>query len=147
MGVSEADAEELAADVLLKVEQSVGRFVLGGAARFTTWIFQIARNRAIDYHRNSWRAAEQFQAFTDALSQQSGKCFAGGNQEALAWLQQHLSSLSPDDRDILMWRSSDFSFAQIGSWLDIPEGTARQRYNRALNRLKAEGQKGASQHE
>ena len=48
-GVYETDAEELAQDVLMKVYAKVGTFHRSGKAMLTTWIFQIAGNRAIDF--------------------------------------------------------------------------------------------------
>ena len=51
MNVPEADAEEIASDVLLAVSSHVHTFQHGGRAKLTTWIFEIAKNKATDFHR------------------------------------------------------------------------------------------------
>jgi hypothetical protein len=49
MKVPEADAEELASDVLYAVRENIHKFRPGGPAKLSTWIYEIAKNRAIDY--------------------------------------------------------------------------------------------------
>lgn len=143
MHVIEADAEELASDVFMKVQTSIGTFTPGPQGRLTTWIFQIAKNRAIDYHRASKRAAEELQAFVEEVSRHSGKPFAGRNEGAVQWLQSRLSAMDENERNILLWRAHDFSYTDISNWLGITEENARVRHKRALDKLKAEAQKGA----
>jgi len=53
MGVPEADAEEIASEVFMKVQKSVGTFRLGPHGRLTTWIFEIAKNLASDFLGNA----------------------------------------------------------------------------------------------
>jgi len=53
MGIPEADAEETALDLFMTVHEKIGTFRHGGRAKLTTWIYQIAKNRAIDYHRSA----------------------------------------------------------------------------------------------
>jgi RNA polymerase sigma factor (sigma-70 family) len=147
MGVPDADAEEIASDVFMQVQKSIGSFTPAPQARLTTWIFEIAKNRAIDYHRASKRAAEQLQAYAEEVSRQSGQPFAGKNEEAVQWLLDRLSAMDEGERNILLWRAQDFSYDEIAKWLGITEGAARVRHKRALDKLKAEGQKGAGQNE
>jgi DNA-directed RNA polymerase specialized sigma24 family protein len=51
INVPEADAEELASDTLFTVSSHISSFQHGGKAKLTTWIFEIAKNKAIDFHR------------------------------------------------------------------------------------------------
>ena len=53
MDVPEADAEEIASDVLFTVTRKIHTFKCGGRAKLTTWIYEIAKNRAIDFHRKT----------------------------------------------------------------------------------------------
>lgn len=147
MGVPEADAEEIASDVFMKVQKSIGSFTPSPRGRLTTWIFEIGKNCAIDYHRASKRAAEELQAFAEEVSRHSGKTFAKKNEEAVQWLLDRLSAMEEDERNILLWRAQDFSYDEIAEWLGISEGAARVRHKRALDKLKAEAQKGAGQNE
>jgi RNA polymerase sigma factor (sigma-70 family) len=137
MSVPEPTAEELAADVLMTVHEKLPNFRFGSRAKLTTWIFEIAKNRAIDYHRVRKPAFEDvtniaLQANQDATPEHSERVDA-----LMQWLRAQLSQLSEEDQQILKWRALDFPFAEIAGWLGIPEGTARVRHKRALDKLKA----------
>jgi RNA polymerase sigma-70 factor, ECF subfamily len=132
MDVPEPDAEEIAQDTFLKVHSSVRGYHNDGRAKLTTWIFAIARNSAIDFHRVS--RPEQEQLMDDVQIPEDGKV-AGRNESYLAWLRLELPKLSSEDRNILLWHAKDFSYAEIGIWLGIKEGTARVRHHRAMEKL------------
>jgi RNA polymerase sigma-70 factor (ECF subfamily) len=132
MDVPEPDAEEIAQDTFLKVHSSVRGYHNDGRAKLTTWIFEIARNRAIDFHRVCRPEQEEL---ADDLQIPADGEVAGRNKSYLAWLRVELPKLSSQDRNILLWRAKDFSYAEIGSWLGIKEGTARVRHHRALEKL------------
>ena len=53
MGVPESDVGDVYVDVLMKVHENIMKFTCGARAKLTTWIYGIARNEAIDYHRAS----------------------------------------------------------------------------------------------
>jgi RNA polymerase sigma-70 factor (ECF subfamily) len=148
MGVPEADAEELALDVLLTVHGSVGTF-RRGKAKLTTWIFQIAKNRAIDFHRRFDSGLEELtKTLPDSRNRQYE--YAGRNQELMDWLQKELQELSPEDRELLLWRAQDISYAEIARWHRITEGAARVRHIRAMEKISIkakdlETRKGAAQ--
>src|SRR5258706_15945627 len=60
IGLGYADAEEVASDVLYKIHSSINQYQPRPNVKFTTWIFQIAKNAAIDHKRKmSVRAAFQ----------------------------------------------------------------------------------------
>ena len=149
MNIPEADAEELAADVLMTVRKSMHDFQFSERAKFTTWIFKIATNRAIDYHR---RSKPEFCELDDSVVGPVGEkagAYTNRNPDLRAWLASEFAGLSEQDQQILNWRALDFDFAQIGEWLGIAEGTARVRHKRALDKLKAAAERqvpqGASQ--
>lgn len=51
MGMSGPDAEEVTNDALLKVHKGVAKFDPNRGVKLTTWIFEIAKNAAIDHYR------------------------------------------------------------------------------------------------
>jgi RNA polymerase sigma-70 factor, ECF subfamily len=132
MDVPEPDAEEIAQDTFLKVHSSVRSYHNDGRAKLTTWIFEIARNCAIDFHRA--HKPKQVILTDDVQIPENGKV-AGRNEPYLAWLKVELPKLSSEDRNILLWRAQDFTYAEIGNWLGIKEGTARVRHHRAMEKL------------
>ncbi len=133
MGVPEADAEELACDVLFTVSSHIQTFQHGGRAKLTTWVFEIAKNRAIDFHRKS-RPEEV--AIRDDFpdSGAAGSC-AGRNKHLLCWLDEQLQSLEEGDRALLLWRAVEIPYSQIAEWLGITEGAARTRHSRSQAKL------------
>lgn len=124
-------------DVLMKVHEKIGTFKHGRGAKLTTWIFGIARNTAIDHHRASKKnkAPEQLDEATVRHSKVGDGALAGRNTELLKWLEEELLKLPEQDQLLLKWRAMDFSYAQIGEWLKMKEGTARVRYQRAMEKL------------
>jgi RNA polymerase sigma-70 factor (ECF subfamily) len=136
MNVPEATAEEVAADVLMTVHWKLKTFRFGGRAKLTTWIFKIAKNRAIDYHRAPKPEIQELNAsaFSTERRQEAESPVRGDAQ--MLWIRTQLSQLSDQDQQILKWRALDFPFGQIGEWLNISEGTARVRHKRALDKLK-----------
>jgi RNA polymerase sigma factor (sigma-70 family) len=149
MNIPESDAEELAADVLMVVHAKVSGFRFSERAKLTTWIFQVAKNRAIDYHR---RSKPDFCELSDSVvgsdTVKAGS-YTNRNPHLQIWLANELAGLSEQDRQILNWRALDYDFAQIADWLGMAEGTARVRHKRALDKLKAAAERqvpqGASQ--
>jgi len=149
MEIPESNAEELAADVLMVVYEKIGTFQFGGRAKLTTWIFEIAKNKAIDYHRRSKPEYCGLNEATVRREEGVGAEYAGRNEQLLGWLRSELGGLSEQDQAILKWRALDIPFAEIAKWLEMTEGAVRVRHKRALDRLRATAERvvpqGASQ--
>lgn len=141
MGVPEGTAEELAADVFFVVYKKLKSFHFGSRGKFTTWIFEIAKNRAIDYHRAPKPKIQELDASTCISHKDSVSDEAEETNVKILWIREQLAELSDRDRQILTWRALEFSFRQIGEWLGISEGLARLRHKRALDRLKQQSKK------
>jgi RNA polymerase sigma factor (sigma-70 family) len=136
MNVPDATAEEVAADVLMAVHQKVKTFRFDGRGKLTTWIFEIAKNRAIDYHRTSKLEIQEFDASTYVGHPQLEADPPERENGEILWIRTQLSRFSDQDQQILKWRALDFPFGQIAEWLGINEGTARVRHKRALDKIK-----------
>ena len=149
MNIPESDAEELAADVLMVVHAKLSGFRFSERAKLTTWIFQVAKNRAIDYHRRSKRDFCELSDSVVGSDTVKAGSYTNRNPHLQIWLANELAGLSEQDRQILNWRALDYDFAQIADWLGMAEGTARVRHKRALDKLKAAAERqvpqGASQ--
>ncbi len=57
------DADDVAQEVFVRVYRHIGRFKADGRRRFSTWLFQIARNQAIDVLRKRKRRPVELRAF------------------------------------------------------------------------------------
>jgi len=132
--VPEADAEELAQDALMTVHSAVGTFRRDGRAKLTTWIFNIAHNRGIDFHRTAEQKSRERAEYEQPVHWNG--VFAGRNADMLDELKDELAKLSSDDQQVLLWRAQGISYAQIANWLEIKEATARVRYLRAKKKLR-----------
>lgn len=133
MDLPEADSEEIASDVLFTVSRKIRSFKCGERAKLTTWIFEIAKNRAIDFHRKI--RVELVEYDDDTANGDKRESFAGRNDTMLAWLQGELQHFSDQDQQLLLWRAREIEYATIAEWLGITEGAARTRHTRAQAKL------------
>lgn len=139
MGIPESDVGDIYVDALMKAHGKIRAFECGGPAKLTTWIFGIARNVANDYHRAAKKdkTSVEFDEGTVTLTKGRDGVCAGRNVPLLKWLDQELVKLSEQDRFVVKWRAMGFSYAEIGEWLGMKEGTARVRHLRAMEKLLA----------
>lgn len=146
--IAEADAEEIAADTLMKVHKALPRFNFNGGAKLSTWVFKIAINGARDFLRQQRVAKSSLQIIE--LDKESGAAIAG-RATAVAWASseretydsgsiskalQAFETLSGEDRDILRQKQC-MSYRDIADIEGCSEGALRVRHARALKRLKA----------
>lgn len=136
MNIAEPVAEELAIDTLMTVNQKLHTFAVQGNAKLTTWIFTIAKNKAVDQHRSRHADFCQLNEATVRSLIDLQRDEVPASNPLLSWLERELAELSEQDQQILKWRTLDFSFGQIARWLSISEGNARVRHKRALDKLK-----------
>ena len=137
MGVSAADAEEVAADALVKVHRSLPMYRERGA-KMTTWVFEIARNCAIDFRRAISKRTAQNEEF--CMEYRRGNGYESTNLTARTAAETEdlngaLKSLSVGDRDILCMRAV-MEYSEIAVAESATEQTVRVRHKRALDRLK-----------
>lgn len=136
MNVPDETAEEVAADVMMAVHGKLGTFRFGARAKLTTWIFEIAKNRAIDYHRSRKHQFEELDPSLVSVDRHSETEPCAHEDSRLAWIHTQLAQFSEQDQQILKWRALDFPFGQIAKWVDMSEGAVRVRHKRALDKLK-----------
>ncbi len=133
--IPEPDAEDIAVETLMKVYEHIGKFKRVGNTKLTSWIFQIARNMAYDFHASRPEEHEEFDENEFVVPYE--RPFAGLNFEYLLRLRNALETLSTRQQEILLWRSNDIPYTKIARWHDVKESTARVQHLRAMNRLRA----------
>lgn len=154
--LGEADAEEIAADTMVKVNKSIGKFNPQSGAKLSTWVFRVAENTAIDYKRKEKKQSES-RPLDDAVSKQVDR------KAARQWFRESspagriknptaaspevkkminaLNALSDEDKHLLLMRQN-MEYEEIAIVEEASAPTLRTRYSRALARLRNELEKG-----
>lgn len=139
------DAMDLMQEVFLGVYRNLHRF--RGDARFSSWIFRIAHNKAVDMNRrNALLRGQGFsydESTTDDLPQISADAamepdrrFA--DEQRNEQIAQLLQSLSLDQRLVIEMKIyQSLTFEEIAQMQDISENTAKTRFYTSLRKLKS----------
>lgn len=130
---NEEDARDVAQEAMLKVMRSLDR--VDTEKRFSTWVFGIARNAAIDaYRRRRHIAAE---APIEPVDPSPSPLELSTRQERAHRLQEALDSLPPMYREVLvMYHFEHMKYKEIADILELPIGTVMNRIFRARERLR-----------
>lgn len=135
-GASEADADEIAQDVMVLVWRRAETFDPSRAAA-STWIFTIARNRRIDVLRRTLRPAPDP---ADPLFQPEPEPDGFSRMDATereARIRAGLAELTEEQRAVLVAAFYDgLSHAEIAARLDLPLGTVKSRIRLAFRHLR-----------
>jgi RNA polymerase sigma-70 factor (ECF subfamily) len=138
--VAPATAEDTAADVWLEVCRSLDRF-RGDEAGFRSWVFTVARMRAIDAARHSARrparpVPPELLPERPAADDPAGAAIeAQATREALALI----ATLPPDQAEVVALRVlAGLDAAQVGELVGKRPGTVRVLAHRGLRRLAQE---------
>lgn len=128
---SRDEAMDLTQDTFIKAWQALPRWQ--PQAQFRTWLFQIARNGALDLLRR--RETLQFVPIEDdavfAAPQPTPEEQLDQRQR-LGLLDAALRQLPPEHREVLLLREIEqLSYADIAAALQIQEGTVKSRIARA----------------
>lgn len=149
---SSSVAEDLTQDVFVRVVQSAADF--RHSARFSTWVYTIARNLCIDQLRKAQLRRHP------SLDQPSGSGGSGEEdgptlgertadehpertvdraaigRELAEHIQHAVESLPEEQREVFLLREvANVPFKEIAAMIGIPENTVKSRMRYALERL------------
>ena len=140
-------AEDVTQDCFLRVVRSAESYVR--EAKFTTWLFTIARNLCVDAAR---RGKHRNMASLDApIGDDEGKgtkvdlVASGGpavdrqaiGTELKSRMQQAIAELPEEQREIFLLREvGDLQFNEIAEIIGVPENTVKSRMRYALEKLR-----------
>ena len=135
-------AEDGAQDVLLKVFRFLGRYE--SRARFTTFLFSVARNHGIDRLR-SRRSVPRVGSIDENETLIDGYAGEGPGPEEIASshelearLRAAIASLPASQRVVIRLAALEgLAHRRIAQKLEIPVGTVKSRIHTALGRMKA----------
>lgn len=126
----EMDAEDLAQSVFIKLFKSLKKFRFN--AEFTTYLYRAKVNTANSYlTRNKWRNFLHM----DQSPEQSYSHDETGITKKEIW--NYVSKLPGKQRNVVMMRlNQELAFKEIGSVLNMSEGTAKVNYHHGINKLR-----------
>jgi RNA polymerase sigma-70 factor (ECF subfamily) len=130
-----ADAEDLCAQTFLGVLEGLPRYRHRG--QFSAWLFQIARNKAIDHFRRQRPTGIVDEMLMDP---QAGRLLENViDGQAVEKLKSLFRALDEDERELLRLRFVvDLSFVQMAALLGRNEDAVRKAVQRILARLQGQ---------
>jgi len=131
-------AEDITAEVFLKVVENFGRFK-GGEKQFRNWLYKIATNAVNDHLRRTARRDGLLKGARHQIGSQVADCQSSvePSNEKLALLREAVLSLQPRYQTIITLRFFEhLKLTEIAEVLGSSPGTVRSQLARALAKLR-----------
>jgi RNA polymerase sigma-70 factor (ECF subfamily) len=133
---TQADAEDITADVFIKMIEGLRTYRVTGAP-FEAWLYRIAAARIADFHRRGRRRPQTELSETMSTGEPSPEEQVHDQQE-VAFLRQALSSLGSDQQSILLLRFIERkSHQEVAEILGKTVSAVKSIQHRALVQLAA----------
>jgi RNA polymerase sigma-70 factor (ECF subfamily) len=134
------DALEIAQEAFVRAYQNLRKFE--ERSSFSTWLYRITANLAIDFRRREGRytvlRGEEGETELARVPSDRGDSFAETARGELGQrLSDALSELTPEHRTVILLREVEgLSYDEISEVLDCPRGTVMSRLHYARNHLR-----------
>jgi RNA polymerase sigma-70 factor (ECF subfamily) len=136
---SSRDADDAAQEAMISIVRGLPRF--DGRAQFSTWVYRIATNAALDELRRRRRRPTLVAVDDEGRQPEAVDPLAERTVEASAdrlSIDAALSDLPEDFRVAVVLRDvGDLDYAEIAEALDVPVGTVKSRIARGRSQLAA----------
>ena len=129
---NEEDAEDICADVFLKVQKRIHEYDEKKAAA-STWVYTIARNAVIDFYRTN-RSSEELPEEIVSDEEVDSDLL---QQETLKELAEALGKLSEEERTVIVLRYyGGLSLTEVEKRTGMSYGQVKLRHNSALKEMR-----------
>jgi RNA polymerase sigma-70 factor (ECF subfamily) len=126
-----ADAEDAAQDALLLLTRRISSFE--GRSRFTTWLYQLTSNSALDTYRRLKRRSTEPDLDLDLLAGRDRTSVLAGTRVDLL---DALDLVSDTYAEPVMLRDvCQLDYSEIARLLAVPEGTVKSRIHEGRKQL------------
>jgi len=135
------DAVELGQETFIRAFQNLPNFE--GRSSFSTWLYRIASNLAIDWRRRESRYpvahGEEAEIELSKIPAGQGDSFrAVARDELNRKVREALKQLTPEHRQVILLREMEgLSYEEISEILDCPKGTVMSRLHYARSHLRS----------
>jgi len=134
----QAVAEEIVVDVMVAVWR--GAYTFTNTSRVSTWIFGIARHKAIDALRKVIRSEQEtmeLEKVTHLPNPAEGPLESIDRKQVAALTRQAISKLSREHQEVIrLVFYEELPYEEIATLLDIPVNTVKTRVYYAKQQLK-----------
>jgi RNA polymerase sigma-70 factor, ECF subfamily len=133
----QVDAENLLQDCFVKVWQNIARYD-PEKGKLATWLFNIARNTAIDFKRSKYfNQKQKNQNIENLVGEHMDHAVTLPLIDTLG-LRQLVEKLTPVCREVIEWMYFEgYTQQEIADHKGIPLGTVKSRTRLALKELRA----------
>lgn len=136
------DAYEIAQEAFLSVWKGLKFF--RGESSFSTWLYRLASNAAIDFLRREKRQSgpgdvslDDEETYIEPADPRPTPQQQAERSEVRQVLAEGLNKLSPEHRQVLLLRElQGLSYEEIADTLDLDLGTVKSRIARAREKLR-----------
>jgi RNA polymerase sigma factor (sigma-70 family) len=130
---SREDREDLMQETIAQLWRSYPRF--DGRVAFSTWMYRIAMNVAISFHRRETRKRRLAQA-PESILERLPAPTEPESDDRFELIEVLIEQLPALDRGLMLLYLDDYSYAEIGAILGISESNVGTKINRIKDRLK-----------
>lgn len=128
------DVEDLAQETFLKIHRARRRYV--PSAKFTTFLYTVARRVMIDWYRSTSRKGEFLKGFAEEAPQEQK---APPKRGEISDAEAALNCLSlPLRETVVLVILKGMAYAEAAEILGVPVGTVKSRISAAMAKMKEE---------
>lgn len=131
------EAEDVTSQVFVKAFEAYERYEPRQSSP-AAWLFQIARNAALDQHRRASRRERLARALARHRQEPADPAQLAEERILHADLLQALAHLPQRQREVVGLRHSGLSFSEVGELMSCSEDAAKMLYHRALRALRGQ---------